>query len=182
MSGGTVRVLNIVVEECTTLASRDRCPFLVHLEVAETGLNGNDSRLFASGAPGLGATVEEALSMSAAATSAASAIRGHTREYGQTPYQIPPELLVPHSSGNRAHDYAELNEENEVQRVQNSDHLRGGSQSNKTSYYSSHPDPDDVLTSIPYDEFRQNQYEQLHHQMYSDERKMDAPVSGPAQG
>jgi len=44
---GVVRVLNIVTPECRLLSSRERCPFLVHLEVAETGLEGNDAKLYA---------------------------------------------------------------------------------------------------------------------------------------
>ena len=32
---GAVRVLNIVVDECRILSSRERCPFLVHVEAAQ---------------------------------------------------------------------------------------------------------------------------------------------------
>ena len=87
---GVMRVLNLVTEECRILSSRERCPYLVHLEVAETGLEGNDARLYASGAPGLGTTIGESLSM-------------HTVEldneeqfvFGQDypTYKIPSELL-----------------------------------------------------------------------------------------
>ena len=44
-----MRVLNIVSCESRILASRERCPFLVQLEVAETGLEGSDARLYAGG-------------------------------------------------------------------------------------------------------------------------------------
>ena len=60
-----VRVLNIVVSESRLLSSRERCPFLVQLEVADTGLEGHDARLYALGASKVGSTVEEALSMNA---------------------------------------------------------------------------------------------------------------------
>lgn len=60
---GVMRVLNLVAHECRILSSRERCPYLVHLEVAETGLEGNDARLYASGAAGLGTTIGESLSM-----------------------------------------------------------------------------------------------------------------------
>ena len=43
---GLVRVLNIVTSECALLASRDRCPFLVILEVTDAGIEGNDARLY----------------------------------------------------------------------------------------------------------------------------------------
>lgn len=173
-----MRVLNIVVEECRTLASRERCPFLIHLEVAETGLNGNDSRLFAAGAQGLGATVKEALSLSAAAASTSPAKNSNAHGYGHASYQIPPELLEPHPT---KHDHEEWNDEERGEHIQDSDYVRGGWQSNETTYYSSHTDPDDILNFIPYDEVRQNQYEQLHHQMYSDQRAMVAPAPRPAE-
>ena len=57
-----VRVLNVVVDESKLLSSRERCPFLVQLEVADTGLEGHDARLYTSGA-NVGSTIEEALSM-----------------------------------------------------------------------------------------------------------------------
>jgi hypothetical protein len=70
-AGGVVRVLNIVVEETRILQSRERCPFLIHVEVADTGMEGNDTRLYATkpSAPssystddnGFFATIQEAL-------------------------------------------------------------------------------------------------------------------------
>lgn len=48
--GCVVQVLNIVVPESRLLASRERCPYLVRLEVADTGLEGSDARLYAAGA------------------------------------------------------------------------------------------------------------------------------------
>ena len=44
-----MRVLNIVASESRILASRERCPFLVQVELAETGLEGSDARLDAGG-------------------------------------------------------------------------------------------------------------------------------------
>lgn len=43
---GVVRVLNIIEKECRLLSSRERCPFLVRMEVVETGLGGNDPKLY----------------------------------------------------------------------------------------------------------------------------------------
>eukprot|EP00980_Cylindrotheca_fusiformis_P001499 scaffold346_cov116-Cylindrotheca_fusiformis.AAC.13 len=174
VAGGAVRVLNIVVDECRTLASRERCPFLVHVEVAETGLSGNDSRLFASGAPGLGATVEEALSLTVRESSPSKHVH--------TPYQIPAEILDQTSEEYQLGDSLESMDERVVEHAQTSDYLRGGWESNETNYYTSHGDPYDVLSSAPYDQLRQKQYEQLHHQMYYDQMTMTAPVTGNVQG
>jgi len=69
-----VRVLNIVADESRLLSSRERCPFLIHLEVADTGLEGHDARLYTSGAAStsVGSTVEEALSMNIVSQQSAS--------------------------------------------------------------------------------------------------------------
>ncbi|CAJ1958043.1 unnamed protein product [Cylindrotheca closterium] len=161
IGGGAVRVLNIVVDECRLLSSRERCPFLVHLEVAETGFNGRDSRLYASGAPGLGTTIEEALSMSS--TVAASTCDDVSQSVIHASYQIPPELLT--STPKDAHSVLPVVD----QPTHRAENLRGGTHSDEMTFYPSPPDPDDMLASIPYSEVRQQQYEQLHHQMFVDE-------------
>lgn len=89
-----VRCLNIVVPETRILASRERCPYLVLLEVADTDLESGDARLYASGAFGLGSTMEEALGMNAAAASAAATQRKQ--------FEIPHELLA-HRGGWQQH-------------------------------------------------------------------------------
>lgn len=43
-----MRVLNLIPSEARLLASRDRCPFLVHCEIVDTGISTNDARLYAS--------------------------------------------------------------------------------------------------------------------------------------
>lgn len=183
-NSGVVRVLNIVVEDCKTLASRERCPFLIHLEVAETGLSGNDSRLYASGAPGLGATVEEALSMSAAAaTTTTDSTTGRSNPNNEyTAYQIPSELLteIPFQKDESSIEREDTEETDQSNQTVES--VRGGSQPNETIYYPSHPDPDDYFTSNPYNEVRQNQYEQLHHQMYNEQRVMTNLHHNPQEG
>lgn len=159
-----MRVLNIVVDECRLLSSRERCPFLVHLEVTETGLNGRDSRLYASGAPGLGTTIEEALSMgSTVGTSTCDDVSDGSV---QASYQIPSELLISSSTETHVMDSAFplVNQPNHP-----TDYIRGGSHSDELTLYPSPADPDDMLASIPYSEVRQQQYEQLHHQMFVDE-------------
>ena len=43
---GVVRALRILPSQCRILDSRERCPFLVRMEVFETGLEANDPRLY----------------------------------------------------------------------------------------------------------------------------------------
>ena len=110
-----MRVLNVVEDECRILASRERCPFLIHLEVAETGLRGSDSRLYASGAPNIGATIEEALALSAQASSAAASSDPNHHASGYGNYKIPGELLsdTPTYEAREQIDYA-----NDMQQLQ----------------------------------------------------------------
>ncbi|KAL7538463.1 hypothetical protein ACHAXR_008573 [Thalassiosira sp. AJA248-18] len=68
---GVVRALRILPQNCRVLDSAQRCPFLVRMEVVETGLDANDARLYAmdttddsgsgSGGSSIGLTIEEAL-------------------------------------------------------------------------------------------------------------------------
>lgn len=93
--GGVVRALHIVVDECRLLSSRERCPFLVRLEVVETGLEGSDARLYGGGAErdsGFGVTVEEVVRLFA---SNGRRRDGAEEEEGRSfpSYHVPPELL-----------------------------------------------------------------------------------------
>ena len=83
-----MRVLNVLSTESRVLSSRERCPYLVHLEVAETGLDGSDARLYASGTTSLGATVEESLSMPVSSA-------GKNKDWQEKVpvYKIPSELI-----------------------------------------------------------------------------------------
>jgi phosphatidylinositol 4-kinase len=131
------RALNVVVPETRILASRERCPFLVHLELADSGLEGTDARLYASGASGLGSTVEEALNMGNGLPT-----KSETKEQSQSKnafssYEIPPELL----------DRIRIHNHGDDRSVQS--FPRGGS---------------DIFWD-PYEAVRQQEYEQLHRQM-----------------
>lgn len=179
--GGVVRVLNIVVEECRTLSSRERCPFLVHVEVAETGLSGKDSRLYAAGASSLGATVGEALSMSASETNTPAA---SFSEQGCAPYQIPSELLASTPSMSQkmfpAEESQELSptwapqKEKEGSRAnQTKEFVRGGWQDDESTFHSHYPE--NVFVSNPYDTVRHHEYEELHEQMHYDQGAMPPP-------
>jgi hypothetical protein len=148
-----VRVLNIVVSESRILASRERCPFLVHMEVADTNLEASDARLYASGVQNLGATVEEALSMNTAAGSAAAASRRH--------YPVPPSYEIPETllRNQRTLAVATNNNVEASHSPPGSLPPRGGWQA------------DEVFTgggyvSNPYETVLQHQYEALHLQMH----------------
>jgi phosphatidylinositol 4-kinase len=152
------RALNIVVPETRVLASRERCPFLVHLELADTGLEGSDARLYASGVSGLGSTVEEALNMGSG--------RGLATKDGPTEqlqsgnefssYEIPPELLD--SSSSRIHTVGDY--ERSLRSFP-----RGGS---------------DIFYD-PYDAVRQQEYEQLHQQMQAPELPPPPSILPPSE-
>ena len=191
--GGVVRVLNIVVDESVLLSSRDRCPFLMHVEVADTGLRGNDGRLYAAGVHGLGATVEEALAMSAGAASAKPAGRRHSHEKLYAPYHIPPELLeTPLASRGKVGvadttsqavegDVADTTSqavEGEYSNPTSDKHSlpRGGWQSDEATYY---PESPHDMYYNPYDVVRQNELEQLHQQMYAEPDMVPQPPPVP---
>ena len=179
-----VRVLNIVVPESRLLASRERCPFLVHLEVADTGLEGHDARLYASGASGLGSTVEEALSMNnlAAAASATWQRRESPSPAYQppppppqhVPYEIPSELIqernvIHHASRVPPSVVMETNVGG-----MKKEFPRGGWQSDDQYYQDA--DGSYVHTD-PYDAVRQQEYEQLHQQMQLQQSAQQPPTS-----
>jgi hypothetical protein len=177
---GSVRILNIVVEESRILASRERCPYLVRVEVADTNLRGNDSRLYASGAPGLGATIEEALSMSATAMSNAATTETNIHEQGFGNYHIPSELLVPTAHKSKMHCSVTNAEKELVMEPLSKEMPRGGWQANETLFYSHNPE--DVFATNPYDAVRENEYQQLHQQMYDDHGMIvQAPTKGTEQ-
>jgi hypothetical protein len=157
------------VDEGRILASRERCPYLVHLEVAETGLRGSDSRLYASGAPGIGTTIEEALALSAQASSVvASSDRRHdTPSYGN--YHIPSELLSTAYANQERACKSSINSNSPEPPVKMP---RGGWQADEAFY--SH-NPEDIFMTNPYDSVRENEYQELHEQLHSEYGMMDFP-------
>ena len=164
--------MNVVEDECRILASRERCPFLIHLEVAETGLRGSDSRLYASGAPNIGTTIEEALALSAQAASAAAASSDPNQQ--SSGYKIPGELLADTPRYERKEQISSQSDA-EMQCLAPEAHQempRGGWQADEAFY--SH-NPEDVFVSNPYDAVRENEYQQLHEQMHSEYGMMEQP-------
>jgi hypothetical protein len=142
-SGSVVQVLNIVVPESRLLASRERCPFLVRVEVADTGLEGSDARLYAAGAPSMGLTVEEALSTR---TSSSANSEGNTI---LDSCKLPVELMPPISKGGTSPWHRNVSD--------SSNFPRGG--------WQIETDGADFMHSNPYDAVRSHEYEQLHQHM-----------------
>jgi phosphatidylinositol 4-kinase len=162
---GVMRVLNIVVPECRILASRERCPYLVHMEVAETGMEGNDARLYASGARGLGTTIGETLSMPARK----AGLREEALQLDEpfSVYKIPSELLTT-SAPSFGLDVAQGEGSDREQgdgELENPQECgpkfpsRGGWQQGDEFY------PQESFGHTPYDMVRQQEYEELHEQL-----------------
>ena len=95
-NNGVVRALRILPMNCRVLDSAQRCPFLVRMEVVETGLDGNDARLYASaGDDGVGVTIQEALG---------SVLEREYNNGGFDPCEIPPELMSEEKPGRNDDD------------------------------------------------------------------------------
>mmetsp|Transcript_13241 Transcript_13241/g.19108 ORF Transcript_13241/g.19108 Transcript_13241/m.19108 type:complete len:1142 (-) Transcript_13241:39-3464(-) len=155
-NGGTARVLNIVVSECRLLASRERCPLLVQVEVAETGLEGSDARLYGCGA-NLGATLEEVIGLGTA---------HHAQKGGFSPYRVPPELLASEVESAAISD-AEGDDDDEEEydkdgiKVDNELAVPRGGWQDEEFYH----DDAFVHPNNYHDLMRQQEFEQLHEQM-----------------
>ena len=153
-----MRILNIVTPKCRILASRERCPYLVHCEVADTNLGGSDSRLFASlGDNEIGTTCTEAIGMTR------RNIAPKTSSGGFYPYRIPSELLekvddsdVFNLRGEEGHQGCTASKAANV-------FPRGG---NQGLYSNSHQYESDHYHS-PYDLLREDQLQQLHEHLQS---------------
>jgi phosphatidylinositol 4-kinase len=166
---GAMRVLNIVTPECLLLSSRERCPYMVHLEVAETGMEGSDARLYASGARGLGTTIGESLAMPSASNDLDDEEDESTAFDQSFPtYKIPSELLASSpiaalGSEDTVREARDMDDEfRNLQDAQEGDvkfPSRGGSWQ-AGEYY-----PPENFDATPYDMVRQQQYEQLHQQL-----------------
>lgn len=183
-----VRVLSIVVPETKLLASRERCPFLVHLEVADSGLDGSDARLYTTGATGLGATVGEALGITSAgaASAAASSRRVPFMNTNELPaYGIPDELLLQSNHfKKRNHNYpisntrilaGTVHDESNYEEAIGKPFLRGGGQAER--YYYENHDVSGTYMVDPFDHVRQQEYEQLHHQLHAQRTATAYPPS-----
>jgi len=95
---GVVRALRILPGECRVLDSAARCPFLVRMEVAESGLDADDARLYGGDSGGgVGLTIGEALGSVRGPFGNSILGHGHGDYGGQgdgfAPCEIPPELM-----------------------------------------------------------------------------------------
>lgn len=147
-TGGVMRVLNIVVPEARILASRERCPYLVRLEVVETGLEGSDARLYAAGARKLGVTVEEALK-----TRASSGSTSHKSQQSLGHCNIPLELVPSNSQWDTQVEGVTLSNND----ARDDTFPRGGWQAEMEGA--------DFIHANPYEAVRENEYQQLHQHM-----------------
>jgi phosphatidylinositol 4-kinase len=184
-----VRVLNIVVHEAKLLSSRERCPFLIHVEVADSGLEGNDARLYTTGISDIGSTIREALGMMSATSKKASSSSSSSSSSSATtfdqnqmtsntppnfvPYNIPEELVptspkpttgtTTNNTATGTSDGLAINHFSDEQTEHNA-YLRGGSQ-NESPYF--HDVYSGEFMIDPFDLVRQQEYEQLHHHLHS---------------
>ncbi|KAL7521038.1 hypothetical protein ACHAWX_005732 [Stephanocyclus meneghinianus] len=163
---GVVRALRILLDKCRVLDSRERCPFLVRMEVVETGLDANDARLYAMDAAGVGLTVEEALGTTRPHRNSILG-NGANIESGFASCAVPPELmrsricqakkeecLSPLSDSAWGHDRVFDSQEKKAV-------PRGGYQGPDESYYAP-PMYGDYNT---FELVRDHHYEQLHQEL-----------------
>lgn len=172
---GVQRVLNIVSDNARILASRERCPFLIHLEVAETGLQGNDARLYASGVNDVMVSLEEALGMLPKGDS-------HDRG-GFTPYQIPHGLLSSFGKSKKKDNLKEGTiQQSSVNTIGKDTRLpRGGWQDDGNSYYPIGPG-EYLNRPSPYERVREEELEQLHRAMQGGNQPNSQVNGTPQQG
>jgi len=159
---GVVRALRVLPDMCRVLDSRERCPFLVRMEVVETGLEANDARLYAADVqPGVGLTIEEAL--------------GSTRPHGNSilkdsvmvnggfaSCEIPPELITKHAGRTPADissPPSQTDENNKTVHTSNSKAVlsRGGYQGGNDNCYVP-PDMHGTFEMV-----QEQYYDQVHH-------------------
>jgi len=165
---GVMRVLNIVSSKCRVLASRERCPYLVHCEVLETGLEGRDARLYASGSKEVGVTLQETLGV---AHSQKFSADDHNRGFAS--YRIPSELssfgTIDSMDGSAMDTGKEQSETSSKARLL----PRGGGQEEGHDH-STFDEPGYV--SSPYDLVREEQLQQLHEHFQANQQH---PHYGP---
>jgi Phosphatidylinositol kinase and protein kinases of the PI-3 kinase family len=171
---GVMRVLNIVSSKSRVLASRERCPYLVHCEVLETGLEGRDARLYASSSGDLGVTLQEALGMAGRKQK-----RGVEGDYMRsfTSYKLPPELtssdvLIP------SIDLSTFTIQDDEKMFHNAKLFpRGGDQQGSGYYYNHDSIIDESIHSrTPYDLVLEERLQQLHNHMQTNHQR---PQYGP---
>mmetsp|Transcript_14582 Transcript_14582/g.31716 ORF Transcript_14582/g.31716 Transcript_14582/m.31716 type:complete len:1109 (-) Transcript_14582:100-3426(-) len=181
---GVVRILRILPQNCRVLDSAQRCPFLVRMEVVETGLDANDARLYTNDIAGVGVTIQEALGSIVRPNNGGGMVPEGGGRFEAC--EIPPELMVekrqqqqsspptdntrdvfqPFDSTRGASGspptsqipptYTAAGVQNTAENNNKAVLSRGGDQMGDGDYYS-HPDT--------YDMVREQHYEELHHDL-----------------
>lgn len=175
---GVVRTLRVLPEMCRVLDSRERCPFLVRMEVVETGLEANDARLYAADVqPGVGLTIEETLGSTRPHGNSilkdSAAING-----GFASCEIPPELMREHTGRKAADNASATSQADESANIAHTSNdkavlSRGGYQgSNDNSY-----EPPEMHGT--FDMVQEQYYDQVHHDMHHQRDHMYYPPSSP---
>ena len=168
---GVMRVLNIVSGKGRVLASRERCPYLVHCEVLETGLEGRDARLYAVGSEDAGVTLQEALGV-ARSKKEGKPYRNTRASFAS--YRIPSELSPSDSTPVLEDELMQILGKTERAPSDASLLARGGDQS---GYYNDNTASDGSGYSMsPYDLVRQEQLQQLHEHFQTQQQH---PHYGP---
>jgi hypothetical protein len=108
----------------------------------------------------------EALAMTARATSDAATTKQSIHDDGYGNYQIPSELFAPNSNDSLKQQSVTIEKQELLEDNKPKEMPRGGWQADETALYSH--SPEDVYATNTYDAVRENQYEQLHQQMYNE--------------
>jgi len=108
----------------------------------------------------------EALAMTARATSNAATTKQSIHDDGYGNYQIPSELFAPNSNDSLKQQSVTIEKQELLEDNKPKEMPRGGWQADETALYSH--SPEDVYATNTYDAVRENQYEQLHQQMYNE--------------
>ena len=142
------------------MSSRERCPYLIHVEVADTGLRGSDERLFDC-VHDLGAALEamNANAASSPSTTDSTPLGAPHQPFAaySNPHEHLAEPLRQRSIQDADYSYYPQSEEGQLP--------RGGWQGEEATYYDQNADG--MYYADPYDMVRQNELEQLHQQMYN---------------
>lgn len=159
---GVARTLRVLPDMCRVLDSRERCPFLVRMEVMETGLEANDARLYATAVqPGAGLTVEEALGSTGPHGNSILKESVLTNG-GFAPCEIPPELTREDTDSRVAGSISQADQEVDTVHTSSDKAVlsRGGYQGDNDNYY----EPHDMHGE--FDMVQERYYEQVHHDMH----------------
>ncbi len=185
---GVMRILNIVSPKSRLLASRERCPFLVHCEVVETGYEGSDARLYANeNDDDVGVTLQEALGV-VSSSSERQNLEHYSTDTGDetgsfSPYHIPSELSSIkssnydtniHSQNTNTHQQTQLEQHLNTAMTSTTDDntmmmLRGGEQEAGYPYTNINQNEYSSSSFSPYDVVQEEQLQQLHEHFQSNQ-------------